>query len=65
MCMFCRRNLLTGEQFRLWQPLGALGERPVCVLCEQDAEASGWVRLDGPPERESATAFAWHARKVA
>ena len=64
MCMVCRRNLLVGERFRLWRPPSALGERPICVLCEEEAEQLGWGRLDRPLERVSSGSI-WHARKVA
>jgi hypothetical protein len=59
MCALCRRNLLAGERYRLWQgdpdrqrarddgapaPLGASPPRPVCGLCEPDAGQAGLVR---------------------
>ena len=64
MCLLCRRNMLIGERYRLWtQPRGA-GERPVCLLCEEEAEQSGWVRLDRPVQHETGS-LVWHVRKVA
>ena len=65
MCMLCRRSLLTGEQYRVWQPVSALGERPICRLCETEAAGTGWVCLDRPLEREIADGPASHGRKVA
>jgi hypothetical protein len=63
MCLRCRRHLLTGEAFRLWTNGGA-AERPVCRLCESDAERAGWARLERPLQREKGSQI-WHARKVA
>ena len=64
MCQLCRRNLLLGERYRLWRARGGAGERPVCRLCEEDADQAGWVRLDRPAELERVSAI-WHARRVA
>jgi hypothetical protein len=64
MCHVCRRNMLTGERYRLWTQRNGVGERPVCRLCEEEADQAGWVRLDQPLQRELGAAI-WHARKVA
>ena len=64
MCLLCRRNLLIGEGYRLWTSPVNVGERPVCRLCEEEAEQAGWVRLDQPLQRELGSLI-WHARKVA
>ena len=63
MCLLCRRNLLLGEAFRVWTNGGA-GERPVCRLCEADAQRAGWVRLERALQRETGGVI-WHVRKVA
>jgi len=64
MCLLCRRNMLIGEHYRLWAHPRGEGERPVCRLCEEEAEQSGWVRLDRPVQHETGS-LVWHARKVA
>lgn len=64
MCLLCRRNMLIGERYRIWTEPGAVGERPVCRLCEDTAEQAGWSQLDRPTEREKGSLI-WHARKVA
>ena len=56
--------MLIGEGYRLWTQPGGAGERPVCRLCEDEAEQAGWVRLDRPLQRETGSVV-WHARKVA
>jgi hypothetical protein len=57
--------MLLGEAFGYWRTDRAGGEEPVCRLCEERAEARGWVRLDRPPERRTTLGPTWHARKVA
>ncbi len=64
MCHVCRRNLLTGERFRLWQ------ERPsrprnVCLLCEETASRLRWLRVEQSVERVNATGLVRTVRKVA
>ena len=65
MCALCGRNLLLGEAFGHWRTDGVGSEQVVCRLCEEDAERTGWVRLDRPPGRRTTVAGTWHARKVA
>jgi hypothetical protein len=65
MCALCRRNLLTGERFRLFQPHDARAERPVCSLCEGEAAEAGWTRRDGRLEREAGSGPGWTVRLVA
>jgi hypothetical protein len=64
-CALCARSLLLGEAFGHWRSDGAGSERIVCRLCEDEADRSGWARLDRPPERRTTLAPMWHARKVA
>jgi hypothetical protein len=64
MCFVCRRNILIGERYRLWTQPRAAGERPVCRLCEHEAEEFGWTRLDLPLQRELGNVIR-HARLVA
>ncbi len=64
MCHLCRRNLLTGERFRLWE------ERPsrpqtVCLLCEEQARELRWRPVAQPVERVNATGLVQTVRKVA
>ena len=65
MCGLCDRNLLLGEAFGHWRPVGAGSEEVVCHLCEDEADRRGWARLDRPPERRTTVGSTWHARKVA
>ena len=64
MCSVCRRNMLVGEGYRLFREAARAAERPVCRLCEEEAEQQGWVRLERPLELEKGVVV-WHARKVA
>jgi hypothetical protein len=64
MCSVCRRNMLVGEGYRLFREGARAAERPVCRLCEEEAEQQGWVRLERPLELEKGVVV-WHARKVA
>jgi hypothetical protein len=64
MCHVCRRNLLTGERFRVWLEREAW-QRTVCLLCEEDAHSLAWRRLDLPVERVNATGLAQTVRRVA
>ena len=64
-CRMCERTILLGEAFQSWRPEGVGSEVPVCALCEEQAEAAGWVRVETPPERRTTVGPTWHARKVA
>ncbi len=64
-CALCMRNMLLGEAFGHWRVDGAGSEQIVCRLCEAEAEQTGWVRLDQPPQRRTTVGSTWHARKVA
>jgi hypothetical protein len=64
MCSLCHRNLLVGEGYRFFRTAGGIGERPVCRLCEPEADQQGWVKLERPAELEKGAPI-WHARKVA
>lgn len=64
-CTLCGRTLLLGEAFQHWREDGAGTERPVCALCEEQAEARGWARLERPPERRTSVGPTWHAKRVA
>jgi hypothetical protein len=64
MCHVCRRNLLTGEGFRLWHE-GRSRTRTVCLLCEAEAHRLRWFRLEQPVERVNATGLVRTVRKVA
>lgn len=66
MCALCRRNLMAGERFRLWE--GAerrRTSRPVCSLCEPAALQEGWLRAVQHHERENAVGLRGTVRKVA
>jgi len=56
--------MLVGEGYRLFREGARAAERPVCRLCEEEAEQQGWVRLERPVELEKGVVV-WHARKVA
>lgn len=64
MCHVCRRNLLTGERFRLWQERPAR-PRTVCLLCEAEARKLRWLPVQQPVERVNATGLVRTVRKVA
>ena len=64
MCTVCRRNLLVGEGYRYFRSARGIADRPVCRLCEEEAERVGWVRVERPLELEKGAPI-WHARKVA
>ena len=64
MCSVCRRNLLTGERFRIWIER-EVRQRTVCLLCEEEASGLAWRRLDLPVERVNATGLAQTVRRVA
>jgi hypothetical protein len=66
MCTLCRRNLLAGERFRLWE--GGSPQRtgrPVCGLCEPAAKREGWLRAVSSQERENANGLRGSVRLVA
>jgi len=63
-CALCRRNLLTGERYRRWEP-GPGSSRVVCSLCEPEARRAGWERAAAEAEREGAGAPATTVRLVA
>ena len=66
MCTLCRRNLMAGERFRLWQAeASAERRRAVCGLCEREAAREGWVRVVQPMERENAVGLRGTVRLVA
>jgi hypothetical protein len=66
MCTLCRRNLLAGERFRLWQGGSpARAGRVVCALCEPAAEQEGWLREVTSSGRENATGLSGSVRRVA
>lgn len=64
MCSICRRNLLTGERYRLWHERPAR-QRAVCLLCEDDAHKLHWLRLEQSIERVNANGLVRTVRKVA
>ncbi len=64
MCSICRRNLLTGERYRLWHERPAR-PRTVCLLCEDDAHKLHWLRLEQSIERVNANGLVRTVRKVA
>jgi hypothetical protein len=63
-CALCGRTILLGEAFQHWRVEGAGTETAVCVLCEDEAEAQGWARVEQPPGRQSSVGPN-HVRKVA
>jgi hypothetical protein len=66
MCTLCRRNLMAGERFRLWQAdVSAERRRAVCGLCEREAAREGWVPVAQPMARESAVGLRGTVRLVA
>jgi hypothetical protein len=66
MCTLCRRNLLAGERFRLWQAHASTERRrAVCGLCEGEAAREGWVRVVQPMARENAVGLRGTVRLVA
>jgi hypothetical protein len=66
MCTLCRRNLMAGESFRLWNGGSPpRSDRPVCVLCEPTATRDGWLRQVTPHERENANGLSGSVRLVA
>lgn len=64
MCHLCRRNLLTGEGFRLWHE-GPSRQHTVCLLCEGEAHKLRWLRLEQSVEHVNATGLVRTVRKVA
>jgi hypothetical protein len=64
MCSVCRRNLLTGERFRLWQERPAR-PRTVCLLCEGEARKLRWLRVEDSGEQVNANGLVQTVRKVA
>ncbi len=65
-CALCGRSLLVGEAFQHFRADGAVGsEVPVCRLCEEDAEAEGWARVERAPQRQTTVGPHEHVRKVA
>jgi hypothetical protein len=66
MCTVCRRNLLSGEQYRFWRaPRESRAEQPVCGPCERRVAAAGWARAARPPGRENAIGLRGAVRLVA
>jgi hypothetical protein len=65
MCALCRRNLLTGERYRHWEPAAGGGIRAVCALCETDARRAGWVRTEAEAGRQGADLSTSTVRLVA
>jgi hypothetical protein len=65
MCALCRRNLLTGERFRHWEPTPRAGARVVCSLCEPRAREASWVHAHAEPNRQGAMAPTVTVRLVA
>jgi hypothetical protein len=65
MCARCRRNLLTGERYRHWEPAAGGGARAVCALCEHDARSAGWVRAEAKAGRQGADVSTATVRLVA
>jgi hypothetical protein len=66
MCTVCRRNLLVGERYRRWEPQAGSAPRPVCQLCEGEADRSGWTLLESEAARREGTeGQRWSVRLVA
>ena len=66
MCARCRRQLLTGEQFRYWRSLRAEGSgTPICALCEQAVRELGWQLAGRAVGRENAVGLRGTVRLVA
>ena len=66
MCALCRRNLLTGERYRRWEPPEShRAALAVCALCEPEAGRMGWVRAETGEERQGAQAPSPTVRLVA
>jgi hypothetical protein len=65
MCALCRRNLLTGERYRHWEPAAGGGVRAVCALCEPDARRAGWVCAEAKAGRQGADVSISTVRLVA
>lgn len=63
-CVLCGRTILLGEAFQHWRAEGAGTEVVVCALCEEDAEAEGWARVERPPGRQSSVG-PQHVKRVA